>query len=44
LRGTIDAIPGEIWLDDLNGKPGHRRHLARHFGEEIRIDLTGELA
>jgi CO/xanthine dehydrogenase FAD-binding subunit len=44
LRAKVDAIPDEMWFDDANGKPDHRRHLARHFAEEIRIDLTGELA
>jgi len=43
LQQSIDAIPGSSWFDDPNGTPGHRRHLAKHFAEEIRIELaTGE--
>lgn len=40
LRSRIDAIPDEVWFDDPNGTPEHRRHLARHFAEEIRVELS----
>ena len=33
-------LPDEVWFDDANGTPDHRRHLAKHFAEEIRIELT----
>ena len=36
----IDAIPDDVWFDDPNGTPDHRRHLAKHFAEEIRIELS----
>ncbi|MFB7241050.1 FAD-binding molybdopterin dehydrogenase [Streptomyces populi] len=45
LRGSVDAVPADVWFDDPNGTPDHRRHLARHFAEEIRRELTaGDLA
>ena len=39
LQDHIDAIPPDVWFDDANGTPQHRRHLAKHFAEEIRIEL-----
>ncbi|WP_460061841.1 FAD binding domain-containing protein [Streptomyces sp. YKOK-I1] len=39
LRESIDAVPDGVWFDDPNGTPDHRRHLTRHFAEEIRRDL-----
>jgi CO/xanthine dehydrogenase FAD-binding subunit len=39
LQQRIDALPGEVWFDDANGAPDHRRHLAKHFAEEIRKEL-----
>ena len=40
LQQSIDAIPEDVWFDDPNGTPDHRRHLAKHFAEEIRIELS----
>jgi CO/xanthine dehydrogenase FAD-binding subunit len=40
LAHRIDSIPGDMWFDDPNGKPAHRRHLTRHFAEEIRSELA----
>jgi CO/xanthine dehydrogenase FAD-binding subunit len=40
LQQRIDAIPEDVWFDDPNGKPDHRLHLARHFAEEIREELS----
>jgi CO/xanthine dehydrogenase FAD-binding subunit len=40
LQQSIDAIPDDVWFDDPNGTPDHRRHLAKHFAEEIRLELT----
>ncbi len=40
VRDAIDAIPSDIWFDDANGTPQHRRHLTEHFAEEIRAELT----
>ena len=40
LRQGIDAIPDDVWFDDPNGTPDHRQHLAKHFAEEIRVELA----
>lgn len=39
LQHTIDLVPDDVWFDDPNGTPDHRRHLAKHFAEEIRTEL-----
>jgi CO/xanthine dehydrogenase FAD-binding subunit len=39
LQHTIDLLPDNVWFDDPNGTPDHRRHLAKHFAEEIRTEL-----
>ncbi len=39
LRQSIDALPADVWFADPNGTPDHRRHLTRHFAEEIRGEL-----
>ncbi|MGW7822458.1 FAD binding domain-containing protein [Streptomyces puniciscabiei] len=45
LRQSIDAVPADVWFADPNGTPDHRRHLTRHFAEEICRELTaGDLA
>ena len=39
------SLPADVWFADPNGTPDHRRHLTRHFAEEIRRELTaGDLA
>jgi CO/xanthine dehydrogenase FAD-binding subunit len=40
LQQRIDALPDEVWFDDANGKPDHRRHLAKHYAEEIRTEFA----
>jgi CO/xanthine dehydrogenase FAD-binding subunit len=40
LQDHIDQLPDEVWFDDPNGAPDHRRHLAKHFAEEIRMELA----
>jgi CO/xanthine dehydrogenase FAD-binding subunit len=40
LAHGIDALPEDVWFDDPNGAPDHRRHLAKHYAEEIRIEFT----
>lgn len=40
LAHSIDSIPDEMWFDDPNGTPDHRRHLAKHFAEEILEELS----
>ena len=39
LQQSIEAIPADVWFADPNGTPGHRRHLTKHFAEEIRREL-----
>ncbi len=41
LQEHIDAIPEDVWFADPNGTPDHRRHLAKHYAEEIRSELGG---
>jgi CO/xanthine dehydrogenase FAD-binding subunit len=40
LQDGIDAIPDDVWFDDPNGTPDHRRHLAKHYAEEIRAEFS----
>lgn len=40
LEDLIDSISDDLWFDDPNGTPDHRRHLARHYAEEIRHELS----
>ena len=40
LQESVDAIPEAVWFDDPNGTPDHRRHLVKHFAEEIRVELS----
>ncbi|MFD8416198.1 FAD binding domain-containing protein [Streptomyces sp. NPDC059650] len=40
LQQGIDLIPGDVWFADANGTPDHRRHLTKHFAEEIRRELA----
>jgi CO/xanthine dehydrogenase FAD-binding subunit len=40
LQEHIDLIPPDMWFDDPNGSPGHRRHLAKYFAEDIRLELS----
>jgi CO/xanthine dehydrogenase FAD-binding subunit len=35
----IESIGDDVWFDDPNGTPDHRRHLARHYAEQIRVEL-----
>ncbi|CQD16859.1 aerobic-type carbon monoxide dehydrogenase, middle subunit CoxM/CutM-like protein [Mycobacterium lentiflavum] len=41
LQRLVDAIPTEFWFADPNGTPAHRRHLTKHYAEEIRAELGG---
>jgi CO/xanthine dehydrogenase FAD-binding subunit len=45
LQQRIDALPDDVWVDDPNGTPDHRRHLAMHYAEEIRAEFsTGSMS
>ncbi|WP_327364450.1 MULTISPECIES: FAD binding domain-containing protein [unclassified Streptomyces] len=39
LQQSIDVIPADVWFADPNGTPEHRRHLTKHFAEEMRREL-----
>jgi CO/xanthine dehydrogenase FAD-binding subunit len=40
LQRRIHDIPHDVWFDDPNGTPDHRRHLAKHYAEEIRTEFS----
>ena len=40
LRQSIDAIADDVWFNDPNGTPDHRRHLATYFAEQMREELA----
>ena len=42
LQERIDQLPDEVWFDDANGSPNNHRHLAKHYAEEIRMELAVE--
>jgi CO/xanthine dehydrogenase FAD-binding subunit len=42
LQQRIDELPGQVWFDDANGTPDHRRHLAKYYADEIRAELARE--
>lgn len=39
VADRIDGIAADVWFDDPNGSPGHRRHLATHYAREICAEL-----
>lgn len=40
LARRVNEVPDELWFDDANGAPDHRRHLAGHYAEEIRAEFA----
>ncbi len=40
LAHAVESIPDGVWFDDPNGTPDHRKHLAKHFAEELRGELA----
>ena len=44
LAQRLDELPDDLWFDDPNGSPDHRRHLAWHYAEEIRAEFTSRAA
>ena len=40
LRLRMDSISDDVWFDDPNGTPEHRRHLANYYAEELRTELS----
>lgn len=42
VRAALDdQIPHELYFDDPNGTPEHRRHMTAVFAEQIRAELAG---
>jgi CO/xanthine dehydrogenase FAD-binding subunit len=39
-EAVLGAVPGELWHDDVHGRPAWRRHLTLTFAEEIRRELA----
>jgi hypothetical protein len=39
-RAIDDAVPFDLYLDDVHGSPAHRIHLTYYFAEQIRSDLS----
>lgn len=39
-RAIDDAVPPDLYLDDVHGSPAHRRHLTHYFGQQIRAELS----
>jgi CO/xanthine dehydrogenase FAD-binding subunit len=42
VQDAVDAIGDDVWFDDPNGTPDHRRHLAKYYAEQIRAELAEE--
>ena len=43
-RAIDDAVPFDLYLDDVHGSPAHRKHLTYYFAEQIRSELSSRLA
>jgi CO/xanthine dehydrogenase FAD-binding subunit len=43
VQDAVDAIGDDVWFDDPNGTPDHRRHLAKYYAEQIRAELAEEV-
>jgi hypothetical protein len=39
MQHRIESIGADVWFDDPNGTPDHRRHLAKYYAEQIRLEL-----
>jgi CO/xanthine dehydrogenase FAD-binding subunit len=42
LQTRIDELDAAVWFADPNGTPDHRKHLAKHYAEEIRDEFSRE--
>ncbi|MEV6306672.1 FAD binding domain-containing protein [Actinoplanes sp. NPDC051861] len=40
VAAALDRIPAEQYVDDVHGRPVWRRHLTRHYAEQIRAELV----
>ena len=41
LDAYIEAIPPEMWFDDVHGAPAWRRHMTRRLAAELHEELLG---
>ena len=39
-RAIDDAVPFDLYLDDVHGSPPHRKHLTYYFAEQILAELA----
>jgi hypothetical protein len=39
-RAIDDAVPFDLYLDDVHGSPAHRKHLTHYFAQQIRSELA----
>jgi CO/xanthine dehydrogenase FAD-binding subunit len=39
-RAIDDAVPFNLYLDDMHGSPAHRKRLTHYFAEQIRTELA----
>jgi CO/xanthine dehydrogenase FAD-binding subunit len=39
-RAIDDAVPPDVYLDDVHGSPPHRKHLTHYFAQQIRSELS----
>jgi CO/xanthine dehydrogenase FAD-binding subunit len=40
LKHAIEAVPFDLYLDDVHGSPPHRKHLTHYFAQQIRSELS----
>ena len=40
MADAVAGIDDTTWFSDANGTPAHRRHLAGHYAEELRAELS----
>ncbi len=41
LDAYVEAIPPELWFDDVHGAPAWRRHMTRRLAAELHEELLG---
>ena len=39
-RRIDDAVPLNLYLDDVHGSPAHRKHVTQYFAQQIRSELS----
>ncbi|GAA4602670.1 CO/xanthine dehydrogenase FAD-binding subunit [Actinoplanes octamycinicus] len=41
VEAALATIPFDAYTDDVHGRPVWRKHLTRHYAEQIRTELSG---